>query len=354
MSKPENRQLGRVRYTEGQMLLSADFQDIERVEAQRRWWHNRALHSAYGVYQGFDAQMVKGKAGQSQTVVVQPGVAYDCFGRELVLDCVARVSVPTNFASSEGTLTLLIRYQEMSCRQELNAYSSVCSMKSGAQSSGTIEFVWADGTRIPVREGVVLGTLTYYKFKILRFVKFKMAPTGLPLARPNLATGSTVPGNTSWKPWDFQSQDANVKTIYTELGVQTTIDTSAAGFTDIPQYFAWIQGSIWNSQFSQLVPALLPSLANESANSFTFRLLLYVPQTGPVLELARTPRAFTRPITLIQDSGAFSIFARQQKLSVAWLGCQMPTKSTFVSPVSVPVPCGCVFLPEVLARPDWK
>jgi hypothetical protein len=227
-------------------------------------------------------------------------------------------------------------------------------MKAGAQSSGTIEFVWADGTRIPVGAGVVIGTLTYYKFKVLRFVNFKKAPAGLPLARPKLGTGSTVPGNTSWQPWDFQSEDGNHRPMYTEIGVQTTIDTSATGFTDIPQYFAWIQGSIWNPQFSQLVPALLPSLANESVNSFTFRLLLYVPPAGPQLELARTPRASTRPITLIQDSGSFSLFARQQKLSVAWLGCLMPAKSTFVSPLSVPVPCGCVFSPEVLARPDWK
>jgi hypothetical protein len=354
MSKPQNRQLDRVRYAEGQMLLSADFQNMQGVEAQRRWWHNRALHGAYGVYQGFDARMEFGKAGETQTVAVTPGVAYDCFGRELVLDCAARVSVPKIFASSEGTLTLLIRYQEASCRKELNAHSALCCMKKSLQSTGTIEFVWADGKRIPIREGVVLGELTYYKSRIPRFQNFKKAPTGRPLARPKLGSGSTVPGNTSWQPWDFQSVDPNQRTIYTEIGVQTTIDTSAAGFTDIPQYFAWIEGSIWNSQLRQLVPALLPSLANESIDSFTFRLLLYVPAHPPQLLLARKAHVLARPITLIQDSGSFSLFARQQKLSVAWLGCQMPKNSSFVPPERVPVPCDCVFSPQVLVHPDWK
>jgi hypothetical protein len=361
MSKPENRKLGRVRYTEGQMLRSADFQDIERVEAQRRWWHNRALHNAYGVYQGFDAATEKNNAGQTRTLLVTPGIAYDCYGRELVLDCAARVLIPSTYASSEGTLTLLIRYQDVACRQELNPHSSVCCTESGAQRAGTIEFVWADGTRIPVREGVVLGSQPFYKFRALPFLSFKKAPTGLPLARPKLGSGSTVPGNTAWQPWDFQSEVGNqkrifseIKPIYTEIGVQTRIDTSAAGFTEIPQYFAWLQGSIWNPQFSQLVPALFPSLANESIDGFTFRLLLYQPLSQSQLEIARAARAVQRPVTLIQDSGSFSIFARQQNLSVAWLGCQMPRNSPFVSPEKVPVPCGCVFAPEVLARPGWK
>jgi hypothetical protein len=353
MSKPENRQLGRVRYTEGQMLRAADFQDIERVEAQRRWWHNRAMHNAFGVYQGLDAAMENDKLNVARNILVLPGVAYDCYGRELVLDCAAKVLLPSTFPSSDGVLTLLIRYQEMACRQELNAHSSVYCMAGGVQSAGTIEFVWADGTRIPVGEGVVLGKLTYARSRPGDFRKFKKAPTGLPLARPKLGSGSTVPGNTSWQPWDFQFVDANQKTSYIELGVQTSIDTSAAGFTEIPQYFAWLQGNIWNSQFNQLVPALLPSLANESINGFTFRLLLYVaPQFE--LEVARAVRADQRPMTLIQDSGTFSNFARQQNLSVEWLGCQMPSKSPFVAPDKVPVPCGCVFSPEVLARPDWK
>jgi hypothetical protein len=285
---------------------------------------------------------------------VTPGVAYDCYGRELLLECAARVLVPSTFASNEGTLTLLIRYREVACRRDSHARSSACCLHGGAQTTGTIEFVWAGGARIPVREGVVLGTLRYSKFRALRFQPFKKAPAAPPLARPKLGSGSTVPGNTAWQPWDFQTEDGNKKTIYKEIGVQTGIDTSAAGFTEIPQYFAWIQGSIWNPQFNQLAPALLPSLANESIEGFTFRLLLYQPPPPGQLEIARVARAVQPPLTLIQDSGSFSIFARQQKLSVAWLGCQMPRKSPFVSPEKAPVPCGCVFSPEVLERPDWK
>ena len=51
MSQTEKRKLERVRYWQGQMLRSRDFNDMHAVEEQRRWWHNRALHNAYGVYQ---------------------------------------------------------------------------------------------------------------------------------------------------------------------------------------------------------------------------------------------------------------------------------------------------------------
>src|SRR5439155_6053236 len=51
MASTEKRNLERVRYWQGQMLRSRDFNDIHATEEQRRWWHNRALHDAYGIYQ---------------------------------------------------------------------------------------------------------------------------------------------------------------------------------------------------------------------------------------------------------------------------------------------------------------
>jgi hypothetical protein len=52
MSVFEKRPLERVRYWQGQMLRSADFRAQSADTAQHRWWHNRALHNAYGVYRG--------------------------------------------------------------------------------------------------------------------------------------------------------------------------------------------------------------------------------------------------------------------------------------------------------------
>jgi hypothetical protein len=346
MSKPENRQLGRVQYWEGQMLRSSDFRDIRRIEEQRRWWHNRAMHRPYGVYQEMRASANLDKSGTMRGINITPGVAYDCFGRELVLECAASVLFPGAPSPEGGILILLARYRGMECRDATDDRAAICCLADGSSSAGTVEFVWTTNLRVSPAEGVRLGRLLYSGRKPLRFMAFVAAPTHRPLARPRLGSGSTVPGNTAWQPWDYVGLDANKQPTPTEIGVQTTIDTSAAGFTEIPQYFAWLEGSIWNQQSMQLVPALLPSLADESINSFTFRLILLPPPQSTFL--AARMAAPARHINLVQDSNAFTVFARQQQLYVAWIGCQMPPKTRFVSQKNIS--CSKVFQSEIVRQ----
>ena len=64
------------------MLRSEDFSDLQRVESQRRWWHNRALHDAYGIAEGMVCSQIPA-AGVPTGASVGVGIAYDAFGREL-------------------------------------------------------------------------------------------------------------------------------------------------------------------------------------------------------------------------------------------------------------------------------
>lgn len=346
MNDQDDRRLGRVEYWEGQMLRADDFRDSRRVEAQRRWWHNRALHQAYGVYQGYTAILVKDNKGRP-AINVTPGVAYDCFGRELVLDCHATVPLAATHIQKNGRLTLLVRYCDLPSRDVTDARSASCCLAGEQVPSAAVEFVWCedDGTAPP--EGVALGRLMYSEGIPKRFVASAKAQTSRPLARPILGTGSTVPGNTSWQPWEYRSIGSEGNSFTFEIGVQTTIDTSAAGFTEIPQYFAWLQGSIWNPQSMQLLPALLPSLAGESINGFTFRLILLPPREDVILSATKA-FVFQRQINLVRDSNSFALFARQQKLSVAWLGCQMPPRTTYLSPAQALR--SRVFQPDVMVK----
>jgi hypothetical protein len=349
MSKPQNRKLGRVQYWQGQMLRSADFLDIERIEAQRRWWHNRAVHQAYGVYLGMKATQSTDSSGTAE-ILVTPGVAYDCFGRELVLECEARILFPSAPPSGKGSLTLLIRYRKPKSRAITDARAAVCCLADGATSAGTVEFIWDANQRVAPDEGVPLGHLIYSGRKFGRFAAFVAVPTSRPLARPRVAYGSTVPGNTAWQPWAYSEFINEVLMPPVEIGVQTAVDTSAAGFTEIPQYFAWLEGPIWNSQTAQLVPALLPSLASESINSFTFRLML-LPPPPPSTTVFKIEELETNPgpqVNAIQDSNSFSIFAQQQGLYVAWMGCQMSPHTRLDSQKGKTSACGRVFRPEVL------
>src|SRR5579884_67703 len=172
--KPQNRTIERVAYRQGQMLRSSDFRDIQHVADQRRWWHNRAMHNTYGVYQGLEAI----ETGELPPVIqVKPGVAYDCFGRELLLECLANVGLPpASQTIPNAPQTLLVRYHEPQSRSVTDPIKAICCFADGGLSAGTVEFVWSDSQRIAPQDGVPIGRLLYVSASSARFVGFQPAP----------------------------------------------------------------------------------------------------------------------------------------------------------------------------------
>lgn len=326
MNRQENRRLERVQYWQGQRLRSKDFLDLEAVEAQRRWWHNRALHQAYGVHEGFAVSSAPG--GIRNGVSVSRGVAYDVHGHELILERPQTIPLPVNLHADhkgQATASLLIRYRPPRGSQQARL-SEVCFGQKHAIAIGTCEFFWKLKQRVVPSDGVVIGNLRSSTGKFGPDYDLLLDPSfspvaPRPIASPLLASGSTVPGNTPWQTWNFLS--------YGAVGVQTYIDTSAAGFTRIPCYFAWLQGPLWNPQTLQLVPAIFPSITGESVGGFTFRLWLTFPE--PTVDFRTEARVATAtaaasalpPMNFITDPDAFKIYAQQQKLYVNWIACQM-------------------------------
>src|SRR5277367_2959647 len=115
---PHNRELGRVAYWEGQLLRSRDFLDIQRVADERRFWHARAMHEAYGVYRGFEAIPMEANAERPPMIQLAPGVAFDCYGRELILECVAAIPYSAQPLATDEVRTLLVRYKTPAPRNE--------------------------------------------------------------------------------------------------------------------------------------------------------------------------------------------------------------------------------------------
>jgi len=318
MTQLEKRKLERVRYWQGQMLRSRDFRDLEAVEAQRRWWHNRALHNAYGIAEGLLSSLVP--ATSPTAVRVCPGVAYDVFGHELILERQQTIPLPSNLPPGLiGSVTLLLRYKSPAGSLPPDERSEVCWTQHGSIRPGTVDFAWKLTSYLRPEDGVPVFAV-YYKSAsspVRPDPSFIPAATR-PIASPTLATGSTVPGNTDWEPWTFDE---------ITLGVQTWIDTSAAGFMNVPCYFAWFEGSLWNAQTLQLVPAIFPSITDESVTGFTFRLWLEVAFRRSREDLGGAARSLSlstgSAFNFVVDPYDFSLFAQQQDLYVSWIGCQM-------------------------------
>jgi hypothetical protein len=292
MSELDRPELQRLRYWQGQMLRSCDFRDQMAIEAQLRWWHNRALHNAFGVAEGFEAEL------KGQSVIIHRGLAYDCFGRELILITDMPFSLPAGPIPDAG-ITLLARYRETHQFPRKDEITAACAPNQ-ALTSERPEFFWKRTDLVEIRDGVPLDRVC--KNGNLKSVR----SLARALARPHIASGATIPGNTDWELWSEPVGDGEMN-----LGFQVGVDTSAAGFTEVPCYFAWLQGALWSpSMSSDFFPVLFEHIDSPSTTGFIFRVWM------PNLPVPGDETANQ------EFESRFPEFARKRALFVCWLGIQ--------------------------------
>jgi hypothetical protein len=280
MSDPRLVDLQRQRWAPDQLLRSRDLRDQQATGDQLRWWHNRAVHEASGVASGLQVTL----AGQA--VAVEPGVAYDCFGQPLRLLTRRDKTVP----KLPGRFTLLAR-----------------RTPSG---DGEPELVWRETRGLDRRDGVPLARLRYSGTT----PQLEPVPSAArPLAAPRLGWGSTPSDGTAWEPWRLRG---------TPVGLQVTVDTSAAGFSEVPCYFAWLQWPrVGSTQLNYWLYVQLgfQYVEEPAIDRFVFRVLLL----PFAVEFLRLRPGLPRVLGRERPGGEELVsFAAGQRLSVCWLGVQ--------------------------------
>jgi len=230
MSAIESRELQRLRYRKGQTIRSLDFRDQRRIERQLRAWHNRALHNVYGVVkdilQGFSITPF------ADHVVVGTGLAYDSFGRELLL--ARERSVP--FGDQREPMFLVLRRKEISGCASAMDNSGGCAGVGQSPFADTTELVWFPVRGFSFSNGVPIAKT---KVDLAGVINdgFFVPRSARALSRPRIANGITIPRATTW----LVSQTRTGLSIFQ---VQVKIDASSAGFTIVPEYFACLQGRL--------------------------------------------------------------------------------------------------------------
>jgi hypothetical protein len=104
----ESESLERTRFHSGRLLTAEDFtreQDYFREKLQR---HNRTLHG-FGVVSGFGVSTGEGN------VAVEPGLALDCQGNEILVGDAQSLPLPSTPAAT-GIVYVNVRYTEVACR----------------------------------------------------------------------------------------------------------------------------------------------------------------------------------------------------------------------------------------------
>jgi hypothetical protein len=301
-------------YRQGQLLAGRDFRDQQRMEEARRWMHNSASHSAWGVAIGYEF-LLSGNNSASwdagETLTINPGIAYDCFGRELILtrpvkfnrDVIQNERDNLRKDLTDQTIALVLRHQDVIRKgAEVNCLGSPNSMELAPPL-----LLWKPkseicyGPEVPI----LLVSLTAGGASVQRF----SANRARPLARPKIASGQTAPGLTAWTSWEIPHSPP------IELGLQVKIDTRDAGFQNTPCYFAWLSGSL-SFTFNDVsvglpLPAFI-SLTKERPDEFTFRALLLRFSQGSIMSGAS---AQMQRINL-------PALANENKLTVCWVGIE--------------------------------
>jgi hypothetical protein len=291
------RELQRLRYAPDQDLLSRDFRDQSRFDEQLRWWHNRAVHGAFGVRYGLNVRALASSADPQ--VVVEAGVAYDSFGREVVLLAPRSLQVPAGPNETQPRV-LVIRHHGNDGRGASGEVESGCCSGLPPQQ---VDLVWLQSQLLRPTDGVPLARVLYGEGQPLLDTEFD-TPAARPLARPRLGSGSTVAGGTNWEIWDLGLKRSFL------LALQVTLDTRAAGFTEIPCYFAWLRGGLETRFDLDSPPLFLPLYSHVAAatlTGFRFRVLTFA--------LSRSVRSAAAQNLLLSMA--------RRELTVCWLGIQM-------------------------------
>ena len=209
----------RLKHELGEALLRRDIADQSAQDDQLRWWHTRALHGAWGIAEGLN---VSGVAPGS-TAKLSAGVAFDLFGRELVLDRVQRIPVP----ETADEFLLVISYDRplAGCEPPAGACQSSVVAASGVRLGWMLRRTFAPAFGVPL---AILNEDDTCPPKFAR-------PYVRPQTRPTIGHGVVTISSQHFTPWREKLGGEPF-----QLGWEFAIDTRAAGFTRPPYYFAEI------------------------------------------------------------------------------------------------------------------
>jgi hypothetical protein len=261
--------LDRVTYKDGQLLTAPDLRDDWRRDERLRRLHTRCLHETWGIALGLGVTAVNsGKA-----LEVRPGHAVDIYGRDILLAETIQISLP---ASSEPEpFVLTARYREETAFRDHPDLAGLCLSGGLDPRHERPRFSWRRpedvlfGPEVPLVQVFIVDDTVEGK------PDFRVRRNARPLVRPHRGYGITEPGRTGWQLWGSDDEGA--------LGLEVVVDTSEAGFTRKPVYFASLEGDFSTPDHPDLWPSgsrtiffldAFTFITDVKPDGFIFRIIL--------------------------------------------------------------------------------
>ncbi len=293
-AEPKNTQ--RVRYYDGQLLAARDLQEDLDCQSRMRGLHVRALHNTWGIALGLGVQLSAG-----DHLLAAPGLAYDCHGQELLSTDTFDLPVPDLPAA--GLILVITKAQGGDA--SLLPTGSICP---GSAFDPTLErptFLWRQsdqvhlGDEIPLVRVYTESQEIHLDLSVRRYVR--------PIPRPHIGWGQVeIPLSLlitdSNYYWQVSSGESQVI-----LGFRIKIDTSEAGFTQTPFYFATSQLILPDPLGA--VSLFFESVAEPGPDRFTLQLL-NLPSRASQLE-----NVYARVLTSVRGK-------QPGQLEIFWTGIE--------------------------------
>lgn len=291
--------LERPGFFDGQQLAPDDLEAIHEYHRELRWLHSRTLHN-WGIAIGLDVTGDKGE----RLVRVTPGYGVDCLGRDLLLSQAESITVPAVAAPEFFYLTACYLEDEELVVSENR--QGVCRGPGAVRRAERPRLRWQrpidsnPATRYRRGLDLILATVQVERCVLAAPASAADRRYALHETRPFIAAGKTVEGETEWSLTQGNA------------GVETLVDTSAAGFGRTPVYHANLSGTRSQQSLGRVLDGF-GTVAAAGATGFTFRVLM--------------PRDLNLPPFVMNPSNAFdstlpAILRDTLRWSVTWTGIE--------------------------------
>jgi hypothetical protein len=306
-------ELERIRYRAGQLLAARDLQDERDFEALLRWMHTRFLHDTWGIALGLDVEPL-----DDSKVRIWPGLAYDGYGRELLLTQPATIGVPAVVANHTGDRDryLVIRYRDAAEFPRKPDVVAVClpeEMDPNQERSSVHPlrerpvFLWKRWEAVRLGEEIPLARVQSDAAGNIQLdaegnilLDLIVRRNARPLIRPHIGYGLALVDVESVPPWIVNTENGRV-----QIGLQVEINTSEARFTQTPCYAAMtnVLVQLPQAQISLPVP-VFESIADAQAEKFTYQGLAVLDIIGDL------------------EGAGIPIGSSSVKISIFWIGVE--------------------------------
>jgi len=284
--------LNRVTYRDGQLLAALDLQDDHRLALRRHALHTRYLHETWGIALGFELTV----EDDERTIAIGPGHAIDELGRDILLAKGGKVAVPDVEDPERFVLTL--RYREDAAFRDRRELDLVCLSGGLDLRNERPVFSWYRPGEVRFGIEVPLASVDVEDGRIRHGPNLRVRRTTRPLVRPHIGRGETEAGRTGWQ---YIIED----TASPDFGLFVNVDTSKAGFTHTPLYFAQVMGD-----FNSIAEGNLAEFGPHAALSL-----------GSQVYIARSSIAeFTLRVT--PHTAVDAEEAERRRWQVAWIGME--------------------------------